>query len=216
MKEKSLQKFTKSEIKINDLLSLETITKQDTKQLTKVESDKFYELIEYKVNNLEGTERDIFLKKVDALFNESTRNQLWEHNHLLITRAISNLLAKYGRMPTKADIAEDTKLSRQTISKHLNEYSNHPLYLEQIEQFKFMSSRLLSILFKLGIEGNTKAIKLYFCIVGNTLQGPPNNTFIENQNNFVQINNTIISQEKLSRLNKSQLNNLEAIVNQSF
>jgi hypothetical protein len=150
------------------------------------------------------------------------------------TATLNNILV-YGiyKYSTKFDYKDDdvakhliyanynhrTKLPvdrRQTISKHLNEYSNHPLYLEQIEQFKFMSSRLLSILFKLGIEGNTKAIKLYFCIVGNTMQGPANNTFIENQNNFVQINNTIISQEKLSRLNKSQLNNLEAIVNQSF
>lgn len=34
----------------------------------------------------------------------------------------------YGRMPSKTEIGIKTELSRQTVYKHLKEYTSHPLF----------------------------------------------------------------------------------------
>ena len=41
------------------------------------------------------------------------------------------------------DLVGKTGLNRQTIHKHLKEYSAHPLYQEQLEQFRFIADRFL-------------------------------------------------------------------------
>ena len=118
-----------------------------------------------------------------------------------------------GRMPSKTEIAAKTELSRQTINKHFKYYSTRPEYLGQIEQFRFMTSKVLAKLFQFAVNGDMRAAKIYLNIFGsvNNVQ-PPNNTLIQNQNNFIQINGTVISQETVMHLNSDQLNMIENIL----
>ena len=41
----------------------------------------------------------------------------------------------------------------------------------------------------------------------------PNNTLIQNQNNYIQINGTVLSQETLNLLNSEQLEHIEKAMN---
>lgn len=210
---KSLQKLTKTETKINKILSLKKITPKDLKQLSEKEGTLLMEILTERFNKLKGTERDKFYKKIEPITNDNTRNQLWEYNHNQITWAISTLMQEYGRMPTTTEIADKTELSRQTVHKHLKEYKNHPLYLEQIEQYRFMTSKVLARIFKFAVNGDVGAAKLYFNIVGvgNNSQ-TLNQTLIQNQNNYIQINGTVLSQETIKHLNPEQLNSIEQIL----
>ena len=208
-----LQKFTKTEAKINKILSLKQITPSDLKTLNKAEDLRLKEILTETFNKLKGTERDNFYKKIELIIQDTTKNQLWEINHNKITAAISNLMQEYGRMPSKQEIATKTDLSRQTIHKHLKEYTNHPQYLEQIEQFRFMTSKVLAMVFRFAVNGDIGAAKLYFNIIGNMNNGPTgNNTLIQNQNNYIQINGTVLSQETVKTLNPEQLNTIESIL----
>ena len=210
---KGLQKFTETETKINKILSLEQITPIDLEQLSEEENNRLNEILTEKFNNLKGVERDKFYKKIEAITTETTKNQLWEYNHNHITWAISTLMQEYGRMPTKTEIATKTELSRQTIHKHLKEYTNHPQYLEQMEQFRFMTSKVLAKVFQFAVNGDTGAAKLYFNVMGFMNNGQtPNNTLIQNQNNYIQINGTVLSQETIKHLNPEQLNTIETIL----
>lgn len=209
---KSLQKLTESEVKINNLLSLDTITVEDTKILTQEEKDLFYRILDERIKTLQGLELNLFCEKVVALFNQETKNQLWENNHNSITACISNLMQEYGRMPSKSEIAAKTELSRQTVHKHLKEYSTHPQYLEQIEQFRFLTSKVLTKVFQYAVNGDIKAAKLYLEIMGGNLGHGVNNTLIKTQNNYIQINGTILSQEEIKKLNPEQLNSIEQIL----
>jgi len=210
---KSLQKFTQTEAKINKALSLEQITLKDLEQFSENESNRLMEILTEKFNKLKGKERDNFYEKIEPITSESTKNQIWESNHNQITYAISTLMQEYGRMPTKTEIAIKAELSRQTIHKHLKEYTNHPQYLGQIEQFKFMTSKVLAKVFQFAVNGDTGAAKLYFNVMGfmNNRQAP-NNTLIQNQNNYIQINGTVLSQETIKHLNPEQLNTIETIL----
>jgi hypothetical protein len=210
---KSLQKFTETETKINKVLSLEQITPSDLEPLSELESTRLMEILTERFNKLKGTERDKFYKKIEPITSDTTKNQLWESNHIQITWAISTLMKEYGRMPTKTEIANKTELSRQTVHKHLKEYASTPQYLGQIEQFRFMTSKVLAKVFQFAVNGDTGAAKLYFNVMGFMNNGQaPKNTLIQNQNNYIQINGTVLSQETIKRLNPEQLNTIETIL----
>lgn len=209
--QKSLQKVTETEIKINEILALKQITNNDINPLSQEEADHLYNVLTEKMITLKGDDRDLFLKKIDLLLTDEAKNQLWESNHNEITYAISTLMQEFGRMPSKSEIANKCELSRQTIYKHMNDYATHPQYLQQIEQFRFMSAKVLAKVFKFAVDGDISAAKLYFNIVGMSGQNP-NNTFIQNQNNYIQINGTVLSQETIKKLNPDQLNTIENIL----
>lgn len=208
---KNLQKLTDE--KINNILKLSRITPKDVEPLSDHETSKLMQVITEKFNSLIGNERDSFYNKIEAVCHEETKNQLWESNHNKITAAISVLLQDYGRMPSKVEIAKKSELSRQTIHKHLKEYKTHPLFLGQMEQFRFMSSKLLAKVFQYAINGDIAAAKLYFSVIGYANAGQQqNSTMIQNQNNYIQINGTVLSQETIQQLNAEQLNSIESIL----
>jgi len=209
---KSLQKLTETEVKINSILSLKQITNSDLEPLSEAEKDLLMGKITKRFNELKGSEQDSFYRKIEPITSEVTKNQLWERNHVEITCAISVLMQEYGRMPTVNEIATKTELSRQTIHKHLKEYATNPHYLEQVEQFKFMSSKVLAKVFKFAVNGDMRAAKLYLSAMGMYNEPAPKNTLIQNQNNYIQINGTVLSQEAIQRLSDEQLNNIEAIL----
>jgi hypothetical protein len=59
--------------------------------------------------------------------------------------------------------------------------------------------------------GDIGAAKLYFNVMGH-LQPTPSNTLIQYQNNYIQINVTVLSQESIKSLNPEQLNSIESIL----
>lgn len=213
---KGLQKLTDTETKINKILSLEQITPKDLEPLSKTESAKLFEILTEKLNKLNGAERDLFFNKIEPITSDMTRSQVWEYNHNQINWAISCLMQDYGRMPTKTEIAEKTGLSRQTVHKHLKEYMNHPQYIEQLEQFRFMTSKVLAKVFQFAVNGDMAAAKLYFNVVDFTNKTQKQSTLIQNQNNYIQINETVLSQEALNHLNAEQMNKIEVILREAL
>ena len=174
---KGLQKLTDSEIKereiinkINGILDLDKVMPGDIEDLSDEETDSLHSEIIDKLNKLKGDERAIFVNKVESILSNSVKNQLWEFNHAKITQIISAFISENGRMPTKGEIALEAELSRQTVHKHIKDYSTHPQYLLHAEQFRFMSAKVLAKVFQFAINGDTSAAKLYFNVVGMTGQ----------------------------------------------
>ena len=86
------------------------------------------------------------------------------------------------------------------------------MYSEQLNEFKFISDRVLAKVIKLAGQGDVKAARLYFDVMGNLIGQASNNTLIRNQNNYIQINGTVLSQETIKHLSSEQLNNIESIL----
>src|SRR6185312_15475537 len=197
--------------KVNRLLSLQKISPHDIEGLDQSELDYLGETATLKLQELTGDERDSFIEKIEAIVPASTKNQLWEHNQMVISNAISQFIGKHGCMPTKTFIAGETGLSRQTVVKHVKEYKTHPEYLAAMQQFKLMAPNVLASVFKSAINGDTRAARLYFEMVGAANKPQPG-TVVTEQNNYIQINNTILRQENLSALTAGQLNQIEHII----
>lgn len=208
IEKKSLQEFTelrKPQLKVSDAISF----LKRRYGLKKDNAESIGEVVGEKFEVLKGNERDEFIENIMPLLGEESKNQIWEYNHNQITWAITVLIKETYRMPTKVELAQKTGLSRQTIHKHLKEYSLHPLYQNYQEQFRFMADKVLARMFDFAINGDVKAARLFFDILGKNT-GLAQNSFV--QNNFVQINNIKLSQDKIMLLSPEKLNKIESII----
>lgn len=197
--------------KINALLAREKITVADIGDLNEQERWLFEEKLSEILEQAKGTERDSLLEKIEPIMRASTKSDIWERNHMMISTAIANFMRQNAVMPTKSDIAQQTGLSRQTIAKHFKEYKTQPEFAAEMEQFKFMSHKILANVFKHASNGDMRAAKLYFEMVG-AIDKQPAATVVTAQNNYIQINNTILSQENVKSLTAAQLQQIENIV----
>lgn len=213
MKE-SLQRLTETETKFKLLLEKPRVTKDDVASLlTKEESEEFGPYLTDLINRKKGNELQHFLEQISDITPQSTKNQLWENNHYKITIGISKLMEEYGKMPTMNQIAEETGLSRQTISKHLKDYQAHPLFVEERMKFKFMADRVLAKIYKVAVSnGDVKAAKLYFDVVGYLGNESGNTTAVNTQNNYIQINQIKITQDNIKQLSQEQISQIEGII----
>jgi len=209
--ELALTNLTGGRQKIIALLDLEKISATDLDKFDNEERRYLAAVCSKMLEGLKGKERDDFLDKIESLMPPANKQQIWEYNQQVITEAIAKLMEKYGAMPNKTQIAQQTGLSRQTITKHLKEYQTNPGRADEMEQFKIMTSKLISKVFNFAVNGDIRAARLYLEAVGATNKRQ-SNTVVNHQNNYIQINNTILSQENLKRLSAEQLNQIESVV----
>jgi len=209
--ETALSNSTATKTKVDQLFELKKINLNDLDDLKQTERDYFFKTTTRTLARLKGEERDNFLNKIDPILPPATKSDIWDYNHLKISEAISRYMNDYGMMPAQSAIVEETGLSRQTVSKHFKEYKAKPEFIAQMEQFKFMAPKMLASVFKAAGSGDMRAARLYFEMVG-AINKPQANTVINGQNNYIQINNTILSQENLKQLSEEQLNKIENII----
>jgi predicted transcriptional regulator len=196
--------------KVDALFALQKITLKDIENLDIGERKYLSEAVNDRMQHLKGEERDNFINKIEIICT-NTNTDVWEYNHQMVTYAITRLMNERGYMPSVNNIAEETGLSRQTVSKHLKEYRTNPEYIAQLERFKYMAPKIIAGVFKLATRGDVKAARLYLETVGATHK-KQSNTVVNEQNNYIQINNTILSQENLKALSAEQLNMIEGII----
>ena len=206
----ALINFATTQEKVNRVFALEKITPKDIEDFNKPEREYLEEITTKKLAALKGVERDHFLNKIEPVFSANTKNSVWEYNHLVITNFISKFMREHGIMPPKNCIVEQTGLSRQTVAKHFKEYTSHPGFTAEMEQFKFMANNILATVFKYASRGDMRAARLYLEMVGAI--NKKQNTVVNEQNNYIQINNTILSQENLKQLSAEQLNQIESFI----
>ena len=108
-------------------------------------------------------------EELEKEFNE--RTQAWESNHIAITKAMAHLIRQNERWPTKAELAEETGLSRPTIYIHLKEFDRQDVMGAELEELKFMSSEILARLIESAIGGDMKAMRLSFEVMGILKKG---------------------------------------------
>jgi hypothetical protein len=185
--------------KVSHLLTQQKITPKDIEHLNKRERDHLARTINQTLGRLTDTERDTFLEKIEQMVPAGTNSDIWEYNHMVISNAISKLMHQDGSMPTKNDIAKETGLSRQTVAKHLVGFMSSPEFTEQMDQFKFMAPKVLANVYKVAGKGDMRAARFFFEMVG-TINKQQGNTIVNEQKNYIQINNTILSQENLKQL----------------
>jgi len=208
MNNKSLQKFTDLE----KLLSQKKITPDN---IINADKNLLAELTEYLndvLNNGTGEKKDEVLAKADSIIPKDYKNEIWQHNHVNIIHSINKLIQVHNRLPTITDISEHVNLSRQTVTKHLKEFSTKEIFQTEIDKYHIMLYSLMDKLYIDGVQNkNVKAIRMYFEILTyktkHLSQTPTNN--------YIQINNTKIDNLTIQNLSDSAKNEIMSIINKN-
>lgn len=82
-------------------------------------------------------------------------------NNQAITKAMHTYIEKNGKMPSMVEISASTGISRQTISKHLDDLS----LSNNIKKYRLMSDQVMDSMIKACDQGNAQAMKLYYQLV---------------------------------------------------
>lgn len=142
-------------------------------------------------------------------FYVQMRNHSWQRNHLKIIACMSKLLQEKNRMPTNTELAAESRLSEETIYKHLREFKNHDLFIHETDKFEFMVHRILATVFNLGVQGDVRACKVYLDYFKTSNEGPPHNY---QQNNFIQFNSLKLTLEDIVNLPIDVKNRIEQLI----
>ena len=186
MKQESLQKFT-----INEIMKIKKITYDDLNKLSKTDKDKLASCYNEKLTKVKGTERDELIKQVWDILPEDSRNALWESNHSVITNKLHFTIKNNGYIPSVGELSRATNLSRQTISKHLKKYKESFIYSSYKESIQILHSNVLQIVYQLAMNGDLKACKLYFEIIGEINRNTKSTYIDKQQNNTLNNFNSI-------------------------
>jgi hypothetical protein len=212
-----IEKYPSPEIWIDALFKEERITRKDVWGTPDDYRALLWETINRKIAETRGNniEHDAFQYQIEDLLGNTLddfKNKRWQSNHINITNSISKLMKDYGRMPSVVEISNEAQLSRQTVNRHMKEYSTDHLFAEELNKFKFMSTKVLAKVFSFAVNGDVKAAKLYFEMVGGIGIKADNTTFVQNQlNNFIVVNGMVIKQGAIKKLNPQQLIQIEDI-----
>lgn len=211
-KKNGLQKLTESQQKIDALFKLPKVTEKNIEHLTEGECQELSERITKAFNKCSPEEKSKLLHQFEDVVSPVTKYEIWETNHNSITAAISNLMQEKRRMPSVKEIAERAELSRQTVYKHLKEYKSSPVYLDQVQKYEFMTNKVLTNLFIFAINGDVAAAKVYLSAMSTLNLNYSISTFVQTQNNFIQICGTRLSQEEIDRLSDDQISILKTAI----
>ena len=143
---------------------------------------------------------------MSEITDDNDKNALWLRNHQKICNVIVNYLNRYHAMPHIYQIANDTGISRQTIHKHIKEFRQSQDYKDYKDQQKIVESRIVGTIMNAALLGDMKAARLYFELSGELKTG--RNT----TNNFIQINNTILTDDILKMLPVERIERIEQAV----
>ena len=99
------------------------------------------------------------------------KNKTWDKNHVAITEAMIWLIRENERWPTKAEIAEQTGLTRWTVYKHLEEFEQQEVSAGEVVELKLMSSQILAKMVEMAVAGEVKAMRLSFEVMGILKKG---------------------------------------------
>jgi predicted transcriptional regulator len=119
-------------------------------------------------------------------------------------------------MPSNAEIARKTGLSRSTVREHLNNYTHNPLHKEQEPIYGLMNEKVVAVIMKEALKGNMQAARLYLDVQGKNNKAGTKEVVINNQHNYIQINNTVLSQQTLQQLKPEQLLQIEQLIQRSL
>ncbi len=205
-----MEKLPQTAHKFDMLLCLEKIEHCHLKALGPDDKTAFMDMLYNRLAKLAECERDEELNALVAKAAALLDNEfIWEHNHAKIMKAMRAYTRANGTVPTKAYLASTCGLNRKTIQEHLKAFNGNATGNDQNEAINIMSHDIMGTVIKAALNGDMKAAKLYF---DTTKVFKPNEIKVSTQNNFVQINKTVINQQVIQQLKPEQLQLIEQII----
>ena len=201
-----MEKLPQTVNEFDRLMALEKIEHRHLGALSADEKAAFMDRLYNKLAKLEGRARDTLVEKTLAILD---KDFIWEHNHTKINTVIKLHVREFGFVPNKAAIAAECGLSRKTVHEHLREIDSSEAWADQKGAEKILNQNIMGTVIKAALRGDLKAAKLY---IEATKAPKGGEATINNHNNYIQINKTVINQQVIQQLKPEQLKLIEQII----
>jgi len=206
---------------IHDMVMRDDFSPVILSRLSENQKRKVRRFIRARLPHCHMRERKILSARLAMLAPDANANEdTWEYHHANVCTAIASYLHEHGIMPSQAVLSAKTGYNRQTITRHLKAYREHPSYIGQAETMHLMKMKVTEKMLAMALEGDIRAAKVFMETVARTESrktGPNEADQAEGmamvQNNFIRINGLFITEEKLSTLDPEKRAQLEALLN---
>lgn len=200
-----------------EFLRREVLTKEDLETLTKEERGELSRYFTAKMQDptingaLGGEEREKFYQKILPVLPKEMKKYIWENEHETIKAAYYDFLSTHGRTPGVTYLSQQTCYSSSTVERHLREFNDSKEFAQSDALHQLAKTDIMAVIIKQARAGDMKAAKLYFQAMGDIQTTRPAPVY---NNNYIQINNSILSQSVLSQLPPEALRQLEIVIRQ--
>lgn len=165
----------------------------------------------------------IWARVLDLLYTDDekpdvNRRQVWTANHGNIMRAIIKSLDENGFMPSVVQIAEETNLSRVTVTRHLKYFERDDYLSLHRQKWKMATERVLLKLSQYvfsrytNAAESTRAAAVYLKFADKFLHPVEPKPDTGATNNFIQIENVYINQTTIQSLPEEKRRLIESII----
>ena len=158
---------------------------------------------------------ELLIKALKAVGDKSQAKEIkrldYEDNEAKIKSYLHNWALTNNQFPNIANIAEGTGLSRTTVYKHLNNNKLKEVNTDGDKgTIKTLRAVALEKLLKLGIQNDdTKALGMFLRLTEDKKDNTPPKVI---NNNYLIINKTVISQERIEALPDEAIEEIKNII----
>ena len=217
-KKKSLQKVTDLNT-INNKTDLEIYINKHPDKLEELATYLQVKYNEYTFDNFDDEKSDKYFSLVcelGSLSNNSSfldywKNLVFERNRMNISACITNHILVNRTFPTVSWIAQESKVSRPTVYKHLKKGIGADGYNFITKKLQYLTASALEKLYLIGVQDNNATALKIFIELANKESYKANTI-----NNFIQINNLKLDVEDFQKLPKETLDKIEELISKEI
>jgi len=140
-------------------------------------------------------------ERIEAQASPEVRNCRWKEHHRKIISIIDHYMRNFSRMPTASELVKETGLSRQTIHKHIHEFTHHPAFRREIEQFRALTNRIIVMVLDKARCDDVKAARLFFKIMKDIYPAVKPQEWSQN---YLLFNSARMDKETIDQLSPEQ------------
>jgi len=172
------------------------------------EREEIMKAVEAGLNTLGMQDRDRLIEQTSHLYHSDTLENVYDLERMKIVATMANVALDKRRFATITELSQLTGFSRKRINAVLKRISETDLKLPANHA---MREAMLAKIFTYGLSGNVKAARLFMELtdpnptVNRTLR-------IQNQNNLVQMNGIVITEDQMKALPRELTIKLQEVI----
>jgi hypothetical protein len=151
-------------------------------------------------DSIGGHDRDILVQKIEGIVTADTIDSIRQGHWRTIEATLCNLTLEKNRIPTRTEIHFATGLSSETIDDTIDNYSEGAQKKQRTKDLLLMRDTIIGRMFKEAFNGNIKAARLFMEITDPNPKHEKHLRIQNQQNNLVQVNGIVITEEQLKTL----------------
>lgn len=197
------------------MLKKEIIYKEDYEHFTQIEKDCFTAYMCYCMANYKDVDLIKWQYQMSGFSQDLLADTLAENEENHIPFYLGKGLRKYSSLSSVNQLSRESGIPKDRIAAFFDKIPDTP-GRPYMRKFKALESRVMAKVYSNAMDGDMTAAKLFLTVTGAIEQTPRTQTVHNTQNNFIQLNGNILSQNTIEQLPEAQQVKVWELINKSL